>query len=381
VKILAAPNQPAASAEVMSDRNGLAVILKTLANAREYVKIVVKRDPKTSTAASALPRQKGLDGWKVAPILELHGQQEGKPAAFLEDTKGSYRVEACQSLHRQQLNNGEFETAYVGFRADGTLVTMGDIAHSNDDPEGSRDPLGPYNRALDFVFRHLDMRYAYILMEQDGLTVSDYNVVIRWFDQQGSGDEAAGVVEQLFARVMGPIAQLVVVDADGEQEGQTVEERSKVGFVYIVYVCVVLAKYLKRARAARLAVARSGPVAEAEHARKMEAWGDAQAARADAAEADAAQKAMQLQAMHAQLAAAQSQLAVAHSAASAATGEPTHSAAASAAAGEPAHSAAASAAAGKPTASVAEIIASTTAAIQKKWKEQKARPGLSQMML
>jgi hypothetical protein len=61
VKILAAPNQPAASAEVMSDRNGLAVILKTLANAREYVKIVVKRDPtwclEWSAAAVAWKRQ------------------------------------------------------------------------------------------------------------------------------------------------------------------------------------------------------------------------------------------------------------------------------------------------------------------------------------
>jgi hypothetical protein len=311
VKILAAPNQPAASAEVMSDRNGLAVILKTLANAREFVKIVLKHDPRTSTAASRTPRQEGLDGWKTAPILEMHGREEVKPADFLEDTKGSYQVEACQSLHKQQLNNGKFETAYVGFRVDGTRIATNDIARSNDDPLGSRDPLGPYNRALMFVFQHQDMRYAFILMEQDGLTVSDYNVVIRWFDQQGSGDEAAGVVEQLFARVMGPIAQLVVVDADGEQEGQTVEERSKVGFVYIVYVCAVLAKYLKRARAARLAAARSGPVAEAEHARKMEAWGDAQAARADAAEADAADKAVQMQAMHAQLAVAQSQLAVA----------------------------------------------------------------------
>ena len=40
VKILAAPNQPAASAEVMSDRNGLADILKTLANAQEYSRAV-----------------------------------------------------------------------------------------------------------------------------------------------------------------------------------------------------------------------------------------------------------------------------------------------------------------------------------------------------
>ena len=107
VKILAAPNQPAASAEVMSDRNGLAVILKTLANAREYVKIALKRDPKTSTAASGMPWQEGLDGWKAAPILEMHGREEVKPADFLEDTKGSYQVEACQSLHKQQLNNGE----------------------------------------------------------------------------------------------------------------------------------------------------------------------------------------------------------------------------------------------------------------------------------
>ena len=54
----------------------------------------------------------------TAPTLELHGRQEDKPADFLEDTKGSYQVEACLSLHKQQLNNGEFETAYVGFRAD-----------------------------------------------------------------------------------------------------------------------------------------------------------------------------------------------------------------------------------------------------------------------
>jgi hypothetical protein len=171
VKILAAPNQAAASVEVMSDRNGLADILKTLANSREYVKIVLKRDPVTSTAASVAPRQQGLDGWKTAPILEMHGRQEGKPADFLEDTKGSYQVEACLSLHKQQLNNGEFETAYVGFRADGTRIASHDIARSSDDPVGSHDPLGPYNRALGFVFRHLDMRYAFILMEKAGLTV------------------------------------------------------------------------------------------------------------------------------------------------------------------------------------------------------------------
>jgi hypothetical protein len=49
-------------------------------------------------------------------------EQPSFPVTSPEDTKGSSQIGARPSLREQQLNDGEFETAYVGYRANGTLM-------------------------------------------------------------------------------------------------------------------------------------------------------------------------------------------------------------------------------------------------------------------